>query len=75
MSRITCACGYQAPYIRYINGKKTCDKCTPQARSGTFLRKMEGEVREYQRDVLQKYNKDGSLNEDFKEVYGEGRNA
>ena len=35
---------------------------------------MEGEIREHAAAVVQKYNKDGTLNPDFQELYGEGRN-
>lgn len=73
--KMGCSCGRHVDVIRYVDGKKRCDHCLPINRSGTFLRKMEGEAREYQRDILQKYNKEGSLNPNFIEVYGEGKNA
>jgi hypothetical protein len=66
----TCACGCQAKVIRYVDGKKTCDRCKPVNRSGTFLRHLEGEAREYDRDIVQAVNKDGSINENFVELYG-----
>jgi hypothetical protein len=69
--RQTCACGVQAKLIRYVDGKKTCDTCRPVNRSGTFLRRLEGEVREYHRDVVQPLKKDGTINPDYIEVYGE----
>lgn len=72
--KVTCSCGAQVDVVRYADGKKVCNRCTPTSRSGTFLRRMEGEKREYARDIVQKYNKDGSINENFTELYGEGRN-
>lgn len=73
--RVTCSCGAQVEWVRYLNGKKVCQRCNPVNLSGIFLRRLEGEAREYDRDILQKYLKDGSLNPNFQEVYGKGRNA
>lgn len=70
-----CACGNETNTIRYSHGKKTCNKCGTVNLSGTFLRHLEGEANYYAKDILQKHNKDGSLNENFKEVYGTGRNV
>ena len=73
--KIACGCGKYVEVVRYVDGKKVCQFCSPVKRSGTFLRRMEGEAREYARDIVQKYNKDGSLNPNFTELYGEGKNA
>lgn len=70
-----CSCGKSADVIRYKDGKKVCNRCEPLKKSGTFLRRLEGEAREYDRDIIQKYHKDGSLNPDFIELYGKGKNA
>lgn len=72
--KVPCSCGAHVDVIRYVDGKKVCNRCTAQSKSGTFLRRMEGEAREYARDIVQKYNKDGSVNPNFIELYGEGRN-
>ena len=66
----TCGCGCQSKVIRYVDGKKTCDRCHPVNRSGTFLRHLEGEAREYDRDIVQPLRKDGTMNEDYLELYG-----
>lgn len=67
--KTTCSCGAQMDLIRYVDGKKVCDRCSPINRSGTFLRRMEGEARAYARDIVQPY-KDGRVNEDYLELYG-----
>lgn len=66
----TCGCGAQVKVVRYQDGKKVCQRCSPVKRSGTFLRRMEGETREYHRDILQVVDKEGALNADFVELYG-----
>ena len=66
----TCGCGCQSKVIRYVDGKKTCDRCKPVNRSGTFLRYLEGEAREYDRDIIQVVDKNGALNPNFVEYYG-----
>lgn len=72
--KVPCGCGAYTDVIRYVDGKKVCNRCAPQSKSGTFLRRMEGEAREYARDIVQKFNKDGSINPDFTELYGNGKN-
>lgn len=67
--KMTCACGAQMLIIRYKDGKKTCDRCSPVNLSGSFLRRMEAEKQHYAKDLLQPGD-DG-----FKELYGEGKNV
>ena len=70
-----CDCGQKTNTIRYVHGKKTCQKCAPQNLSGQFLRRLEGEALYYQADIQQKYKKNGTINENFQELYGEGKNT
>jgi hypothetical protein len=66
---LQCKCGTKTNKLRYKNGIKQCDKCSPQNLSGTFLRRLEGEALYYKRDILQ------PSDPNFKDVYGEGRNT
>ena len=75
MSQLKCNCGNKTNTIRYVHGKKTCQKCAPQNLSGQFLRRLEGEANYYQADIQQKYKKNGTINENFQQIYGEGRNT
>ena len=70
-----CQCGWEAKTITYVNGKKTCSYCKPRSLSGQFDRRMNQDRQHFAKDILQKFNKDGSINNNFKEVYGEGRNV
>lgn len=63
-----CACGAATDVIRYVNGKKTCNRCNKPNLSGTFLRRMEGEKQHYAKDILQP----GDIG--FDELYGTGKN-
>lgn len=72
---LQCNCGAQTNSIRYKNGHKTCNKCATINLSGEFLRRLEGEARYYERDIQQKYQKNGQLNPNFVELYGKGRNV
>lgn len=74
MRKFKCSCGKRVTKIRYRNGKSECDQCAPISLSGTFLRRMDMERQTYAKDILQKYNKDGSVNKDFEEAYGKGKN-
>ncbi len=65
-----CSCGNKTKVIRYQSGKKVCDNCSFKNLSGQFLRNLEGEARFYQKEILQPYNKDGTINKDYEEVYG-----
>lgn len=75
MIKLKCACGNKTESIRYVNSKKVCNKCEPKSLSGQWERRIMGERMQHAKDILQKYNKDGSINKDFQEAYGEGRNV
>lgn len=66
----TCQCGNKTNKLRYDQGKQVCDKCSPQNLGNIFLRRLEGEKQYYAKDILQKINKDGTINKDYEEAYG-----
>ena len=72
---LRCDCGQKTNTIRYVHGKKTCQKCAPQNLSGQFLRRLEGEALYYAADIQQVTKKDGTINENFVQLYGKGRNT
>ena len=66
-----CNCGKKVAVLRYVAGNKTCDYCNPQNLSGKFLRRVMGDRQEHEKDILQPRNKDGTINKDYVEVYGQ----
>ena len=71
MKKLKCSCGASTNKLRYTNGKTTCDSCTSTNLSGSWRRRVDGDRNHYAKDILQRYNKDGSRNQDFVEAYGE----
>lgn len=70
MKSFKCDCGSKTIILRYKDGKKVCDTCEQRNLSGQFLRRLELEAKYYQKDILQPYLKDGTINKNYEEVYG-----
>lgn len=72
---MTCGnCGNEGAHrFIYRNGKRFCDACDPEHHSelsGSFLRRMEGAVRDNARMTTQAFRKDGSRNPDYEQLWG-----
>ena len=65
-----CDCKARVTVIRYKDGKRVCYNCEQRNLSGQFLRRLELESKYYAADILQPYNKDGTINKNYEEVYG-----
>lgn len=70
MKSFKCDCGFKTTVLRYKDGKRICDMCEQRNLSGNFLRRLELEAKYYQKDILQPYSKDGTINKNYEEVYG-----
>ena len=71
MKKIKCSCGVLTSKIRYTNNKTTCDSCQFNNLSGQWMKRAEGDKNHYAKDILQRFNKDGTRNEDFETAYGD----
>ncbi len=71
MSLFTCSCGRKTTAISYIDGKKRCYDCKSNTLSGKWERENTMERQYYAKDILQLKNKDGTINQDFVNAYGE----
>ena len=65
-------CKSKCSSIKIKDGIMVCDNCFITSLSGHFDRKMSADHNEFEMDILQPYNKDGTKSKDYIDAYGEG---